>query len=669
MGYSSAQSTPCSWPDYFDLPRNGLLSLDGSKLWQTDTKVKIPKHGGQINGYGKSRTLIYVESNSTIRRTEQHGNKASIEFYKCVKAFNKTLFLIATFDKWDPNFNTTYRCIQFDPKNKFVLFWRWGDKHSEEIDCEIETGEFSRWPLIYWPLRKNSDRYQVFKFRESMSEYPSCPRLGGFLMRVFDMHGSEIKNCPNDYPSPRFDMECTIGEGLQLTPTDPQCRNYDFSGDPGAKMFCIANWIEDRFMFSILVPAHSISVNSFQCLRLNKDDPTSEPAVIFLDSVCKTTQPNNQTDSFLTLELRRKNVENICDDTSDQCDTSVIDCTKLKHWSTCMKTCKRCPVTGKVVLPTSKQIRGRWILQKYANKSIIHIDQYNFIFPGLGTFHAYSNKPDKSCIRYTTIFKNSSPYVLAQMPGNGCSPRVMQFNMKRISKSVAILHISGTSVIRNNDYTSAPGKWCWNNAIEAKSLYKVFQPYWPYTADSLSSFDTGWFTLVKNGPDVPDKCDIWNYFAHIKMQVEFNWPHIKHYKCDGEAHQSADDTWSMSYNACTNGQPPHKMEFTCLSHYELSGDYYAATLSVAEPLPGGGPDNTYFCLLWPTWKYRNKYPMMLHIAGECDFQFVFESIVGTRQPYAKIHRLETLNVNSAAKSSFSICLFVFMLFIAQFLTL
>jgi hypothetical protein len=51
------------------------------------------------------------------------------------------------------------------------------------------------------PIEKRYQREKIFE------EYPRCPSLGAFLMRVFDSTGNPIEKpneCKNDYPSSRF---------------------------------------------------------------------------------------------------------------------------------------------------------------------------------------------------------------------------------------------------------------------------------------------------------------------------------------------------------------------------------------------------------------------------------------------------------------------------------
>ena len=632
---------PCVWPEFFDLSYNGPPSEDEARTWETEAKMDTEDDLQAVNWYMKSKKEITIQSNDTLKILESASNgQGSVSAtYVCEKilednkiVLKKTIYGETYFaENVDP---PLYRCVQLIEVSKYVLRWRVGDEAEQIPDCIGEFAPISPSPLVYFPVRDAGDYNKIFRKHNILRDYPECPPLGGFQMRVFDAKGQDV--CRNDDPSPVMEMECAKGEGLRFLPSEKSCRQYTFARETGSKLNCLGHWNDGKYIFIVLLPNGKLKVNGFHCLRINKDDPTKEKSVLFLDQVCKHGPPEAE-DNYLILNLRRRIVNEFCDDSSDQCQSRKCGDSNYMRYS-CMTTCESCPTyNGRV--PSDVSIRGTWVFQKTGERKEVKITEKDFTIMDMGTFKAYGTEISDKCIGTPAPLKNdldnTFSYSLARVGDqHGCGPRVTQFRARLIGQSVLLMQAAASSPLRANKHASNPKTWCENNNWDAESFSPLFTPNAPYAnLNGLFPLPDSYFTLVRkdaqSGSCNLDKNGVGNA-SHMKVTIKFKHKE-KEYTCEGETHVNYPNKWKLVYS-CKDGLSGDIL-FDCLELYDVNTDYYSLVLRA----PASAADDVilplndeYFCLILPK-RQDEKYGALLSTAGECDLLYANEAFLHNRE--------------------------------------
>ena len=656
----------CVWPDFFDLTRykpsqKGFGKYEEDISWETETKVD-DNTGQKVNGQVKSKKLITIINNTTMEMSKfQNKQKLMWEIYSCYKPFGRNTFLIkkASVSRNAKESNqvmkssqTSFRCMKLVQRSKFVVQWMVGRETSRPTRCS-ENALLNPSPLIYFPVRNLAKAMKIFRYYDLLSDNVHPLFSGGYEMRVFDKNGYPIQTggCNNEYPSPRIEMECMKSEGLRITLSRSKCTLYGISQNAGSKFSVLASWEEGPYIFNVLLPSGGQKVNSFHCLRVNKKNPTKETAILFLDSVCKSAEPNKKEDSFLQLSLRQKEINDFCTDFSDQCpQTSRRMCSNVAQQSACMKTCNVCPDLSSKVKFDNKFL-GDWILQRQKRSDWVKIFEDSVTLPELGTFDAYAVPENKTCISSkAAIMKSASGFVLGRSPGNGCVPRTVQIMLRKISESVLLMYNSGPAPLRYDQNSLSANKWCHNNLLDVNKFAPVFGSQWSYTSPGYSSLGTGTFTLISKEAQKRSNCEIetdpsLKYAAHMKIGIEFSY-NTNTIRCRGETKSKGQDGLRFRYDKCTHRVPPGDIHFDCLGTYQVSYDYSVTVLKRTAPSYGRSNPfikEKYWCIMIPKVKHKFALPTILHPAGECNFPFAFAVYRGARVPAVKLKLWQSLS--------------------------
>ena len=642
-----AMDISCTWPPYFDVSKKGWPIKDEERSWETETKVETDTDP-KINWFPKSRKLISIWDNHTLDIIKfDNKRRESSDRYSCSKSFGNDLFLLKKEDK--SGGAVAYRCMQLHPESKFVIRWRIGPEITTTV-CSDEFASIEESPLIYFPVRETALNSNLNKYFDFFNESKPCPPSGGYIIdKIMKSNGEQIDTkCQESGLIARMEVDCASGEGIYIREAGG-CEGLSMVQGVGSKLFCLAHWDEGIYTFRVLVPAGATNINSFHCLRLNKDNPTSSNAILFLDSFCSTASPNKNTMSFFKIQLRHHGISGMCDDFMDSCTGGKCDQDNIRR--ECFSTCDSCPVNGTESLKTDNSLRGTWLLQKRGFTSEVTITENTFEFGGLKNFKAYAKPDDELCIAPPdTLKKDSYALVLAHDgEANGCVPRVTQLRMRLVADSVAVLHLTASSPLRNDEFISTPSKWCRNNFIETESFASIFRPFWPYSRNEKSEDDTGFQIVVKKSQQTPACCklghDLLQHAAHMSVKVEFQ-ASGKHYSCGGETHSVDDDKWRLEYKSCNHQNASGNLLFQCLANFEVNEDYQALTLKAPTISDSGEPQSLiltdqFYCLLIPKDGHTNL-PIIIHQAGECDSALAEWVIKNERKPLVKLNFLQTL---------------------------
>ena len=676
----------CNWPKYFDVSKKYWEYRDEEKSWETQTKIDTEIYS-EINGYYKSRQLITILNNETLEMT-YHEKKQRVwsEKYECEREYNNDLFLVKRIDvvmnllpgdiqikQIDKSIR--YRCMQLVKRSQFVVQWILGDLRKESHECYAGGfgSDLDPSPLIYFPIRNTRRDEKLFEYSKLLEEYPSCPKLGGYLMKVYETNGSHVttEGCRNQEPSPRFEMECTVGEGLLILPSREPCPRYSYSLGSGSKLYCLGSWIQGEYSFTVLVPADT-TVNSFHCLRMNKHDPSSENAILFLDNICRLGNPDPEKESFLRLSLRQKTISSICDDYSDHCKIPERDCEDIVQKTACLSSCNACPPDSPQGISVQPSLHGNWIIQKSDTEEVISIKRKTITLPHLGSFMVHAIPDKYVCHPVSHVLSDGSKYVLSTNDVlKGCSPRVIQLSMKNISESVSLLHFTSPSALRFSKYSLNSSTWCRNNQLEANANAQIFRPYWPFTTRPGSSLPTdGWYTVIKSDPTShnPTPCQISGYkigyAAYMFTNAYINIQGKETYKCKGEV-RANDTILSIYLDNCDNNVKHRELIFDCLANYKMSTDYQALTLKLSDSSVSLVEDLQFYCLLLPTYGDRNRLAIILHSAGLCDYPLTYFVHHNHGSPLVKMTFLHSLVASSVRLEPLSYTLLL-SLFLSKF---
>ena len=632
----------CVWPDWFDVSKPDWSVKPEENSWETEARLD-KELGSIMNWFIKSKKMVTVLNNNSLEISVYlRKSKANYTTYSCDTAYGNEKFLLMKTGQSDMSkIRTTYRCVQLIKKSRFVAQWRLGPESYESHECPDNFAGISDWPLIYFPIRETATHEKIFKSYDLLKDYPACPSLGGFLMKVYEEDGSHVQNqCKNEYPSSRIEMECGYGEGIRITTSTGRCGRYALGNRVGAQLNCLANWEDDNYRYSVLMPNDNMAINSFHCLRLDKNDPTVGTPIMFLDSVCLSTTPGGDM-SYFRLQLRKHSVNSICDDLSDQCRDDL--CPDMKYW--CASSCSSCANVSNTV-KSDEKIRGTWVLQRRGSKHEVTITENEFTLFDMGTFKAYGglNNGTEVCLKPSQGMKNETfEYSLAKLgDGEGCGPRVSQLRASLISESVLLLQTTGTAPLRPDEYMTDVEKWCHNNYRDIDWYSPAFRPYWPYHSNAAKG--AGHFTLIKKEEQTPVSCmldqGLVTYAAHMKVNVSFS-VNKKKYTCEGEAHVNGDEKYRLEYN-CEDGKSDDVL-FECLANYEVSPNYYGITLKAESSDAGSLISDRFYCLLIPVQNQEERLSLVLNTAGECDPNYISMAALNHRESVAKLYPLEFLS--------------------------
>ena len=649
----------CEWPEYFDLSTRGFKDTDEvssikdeiQTSWQTNSRIK--KDESYVNTEYETMTLVNAVNKTTIEISDVANGKLEsfIDTYKCKTKINnddgdvfmiekvKTLNITDNAGSME-HFITTYRCLRLKRHSKFVLQWVLGPESISEPMCD-ETGvTFSEWPLVYWPITDSVTKKQRHRNADLFRDYPACPMAGGYLMHVYNGDGSEIKGCQNNNPSSKFEMECVKGEGLLLMPGQPtdHCLPFAFNKDLGSKFYCLGAWTDSQYQYTVLVPNQEFEINSFHCLRTNLDDPTTEPAILFLDNVCKSSKPNPRKENFLRLGLRQKHINSICDDYSDQCAPSQIDCKEPTQSTTCLKSCGKCPALS--FTKTDPNIHGSWIIQKTNTQKelMVHLNRINI--PDIGLFDVRLKVNTSICsgISWNPTKTNRAPvYVLTKSGSDaeGCLPRVATFSLQEVTKGVAVLFYSPTAPLRNLEDALDPINWCKIVKKDYMEFASFFKTYSPEVKSVYSSSINGWYIAVHPGQEpAPTTCGLYDVMFSLDFRVILNNGTHKS-SCTGRAVTGeTSSSWKLTYDHCSHGKEKRSHIFTCLASIEVNSNYKASIMQAGAETsntdtgiqPGG-----YYCVMFPKKEEFTSYglfshPVLINPTSSCDDHFI-QSVV------------------------------------------
>ena len=444
-------------------------------------------------------------------------------------------------------------------------------------------------------------------------------------MEVTAPDGSAV--CSNTHPFPRFEVGCSPGGGLRMLPsTTNDCREYSFLGGAGAKMHCLGNWVDSAYKFIMLVPAGKKQIKSFHCLRINKDDITKEDAILFLDTACKLGEPA-ESDNYLKIKLRKKEIEGLCEDYDDQC--SEDDCDGMNYKHACIGTCSsQCVFDEKLVQP-SEELSGEWIVQTRRSRDNFTINSDGFHLDKLGKFKAYGTPNDTHCMKAPPVLEDAASYVIADTGtdlAKGCLPRVTQLTMKTINHNVALMQVMEPSPLRANKFSSNANLMCNNNLQEAQAFSNLYRPYWPFISESPKGTGSGWFTLIKKHENQQlSSCNLnnpdYDYTLASEVKLEFLSPSKKRYSCDGQAHNVGDNKYMIDYHKCHgNSSYGASIDFECLGSYKFNDKYQAVIGKIPTVVSFNDEvllNEEYYCILFPS-KADRSLPVLVHTAGDCD---------------------------------------------------
>ena len=648
---------PCVWPQWFDLSSSFspfLLKYAKyeKKSWQTQAVIQTDIQP-MVNWFVKSKTIVAITGNRSLEIIswidKEIGNSS---VYECERNFGKSYLLKKTGlkDRFEENIPTAvkYRCMELTQRSRFVAQWRLGVEMDQPQDCQGQFAPVSPWPLVYFPFQDSGMQDEIWKSENLFKEYPACPSLGGYLMRVFDEKGTPViekEQCKNDYPSSRFEMECVSGEGIRITASAP-CRQYATGDRTGAKFSCLANWEDNKYRYSLLMPDDKMGIRSFHCLRMNKTDPTSGNVLLFLDTVCRPDNPE-VTDTYFRIDLRRHTVRGICGDLSDQCNEA--QCHNTKYW--CAGTCNSCSNISEPI-PIDGSIRGRWILHSNERQREFIFTEKKISLPEMGTFHVYGtlSKRRKMCARASLpLEKETFEYALGtEVGGNGCGPRVTQLRAKRVSESVLVVQYPGTAPLRPNEHFVNSEEWCHNNFQDIGSYRTIFKSHWPqFSAEHFFSFANGAYTLITSSKTKPVKCSILDgYYQTMINNMKFKMTlksGDRRYNCNGESHFE-DLAYKISYQ-CDGDGPSGAVAFECLAGFDVSSDYKILVLEASSPNfqnhEGVPTKENFYCLFVPKRPQR-KSPWFYNTAGECDIVAGSKFHQNLTEPIARITPVEFL---------------------------
>ena len=627
----STADESCEWPKFFDISREEY-NKPQEISWETeaimDTEI-IPSLGW----FSSSKKYISILNNNTLEISKyKRKTKTDSTVFKCVKNYGNLTYMISNADK------NEYMCIQLKQRSDYVVQWKKVPVDNENVICsEVHLGHVDPWPLIFLPLRHPAGDTTILSNHKYLVNYPSCPELGGFHLRVFDKDGNAVR-CKNDNPSSSLDVECVHGEGIRIITGSGSCGVYGFGNKKQSKLHCLANWDEGEYTFSVLMPNDELGMHIFHCLRFNREDPTKENAILFLDTICDSSPGPKST--YFQLELRRKNYTSLCDDLSDQCSKDT--CSRMKYW--CAKTCNTCPNVTYPIMPAD-DIQGKWIMQRQGSHSFVEISDKNFTVLGMGTFQAYGplGRGKDVCLRPPLpLWRESEEYALARLgDGEGCGPRVTQLRAKRISDAVLLLQVAGTAPMMPDSFMVYPRLWCKNNWRDSVWFAHIFRPHWPF-GNHHSSPPNGFLSLINQEPEKqkPEKClfDTHTLLGpHMEINVTFGEGDNK-IMCNGESQVYGDSSWGLAFD-CGPGGPATNISFDCLGGFMVNRKVRGIILKTRDEVSedsGFALKDQFYCLLVASKEYHKDKEMFLTTAGECDDTLLTMFEWGALEPFVKM---------------------------------
>ena len=442
------------------------------------------------------------------------------------------------------------------------------------------------------------DGWIIMDIKNVMNHREDCSLVGGFNTGVYDM-SMNVPVCDGYVGETRLESECLPGNGLNFYYRQAKCVPDGLYMYPAQRTYCLANWEEENFQFSLL--KHD-RMNYLWIFRYPKDIDGNEKftANLVKDLYATTGVITTMTTNFLKITMSRqsaKTLNHLCFDDYEICSVLRNPCGYSEDIArTCAKTCGFCSDLSPSVCQFNLPINGSWVDANHADKTpSVQINTTSIDIAGQETLHCVDWSGSKRASRatdeqppaiVTSIGQNFRKHeqMLVTVSDNGCRPRFSCGKFMKLPSNVMFMQLTQTRL-------------------------------WPLVQSKEDPYDCSKF-IYTSDKDV----DVNPY--RTRHEHLFILDHISHsvqcdlssfgslavlfkdgVRCSGHLTQSASkDTVQLSFPECSVQRLRHK--FTCLEHskYSAEDDKLLVTKSHESPpkvhcwLFPKRPENTFYII-------------------------------------------------------------------------
>ena len=332
-----------------------------------------------------------------------------------------------------------YICIEFLHRSENVIQIKESrmKRRRDPTLCREENMVLDRWPMI--------NRIDIFK------AHIDCPLTGGYNMKIYDKTEG-LGVCDTFDGETRLESECMVGEGLFFRYRHENCIPTGVHMHTNQRTYCIANWQQNGYTFSII--RHDRS-NHQWCFRFSTQHGKRFVGLLFKDVYCDTTDFPTDSLNYLELALTTDTPRPrsaLCMNDYDACTTMWSN--PCKHAGsvmhlTCASTCGICRNNSRPARCTLPgKFHGHWLDTSDAGRQTIEIDDRVLNERHLGQME---------CVRWQEGFAYGQPDHFEQMMvttfDNGCRPRYQCLQLQKRNPSILRYKLSQSQIWPFEDTT------------------------------------------------------------------------------------------------------------------------------------------------------------------------------------------------------------------------
>lgn len=356
----------------------------------------------------------------------------------------------------------TRECVQEISPGKFIAKHRESDQKKEKFVCmeflkrsdivvQLRESRLKKRPdpTLCFPDSMVLDRWPMINRVDIFKAHVDCPLVGGFSMKMYDKAARE-GICDTFDGETRLESECMEGEGMFFRYRHENCIPNGVHMHTNQRLYCIANWEQGPYTFSIL--RHDRS-NHQWCFRYSTKHGKRFVAILFKDVYCDEedfpSDSLNYLDLAITMDTARS-LSSLCMDDFDACNMWSNPC---KHAGsvmhlTCAKTCGICRDNRPSECTFPGKYSGEWLDTSDAGRQLIHITDRFISVRGFRT---------TQCIKWQDGYAYGEPESYEQMMvttfNNGCRPRYQCVQLQKRSPSILRYKLSQSQIWPFEDTT------------------------------------------------------------------------------------------------------------------------------------------------------------------------------------------------------------------------
>ncbi|CAD5121497.1 DgyrCDS10001 [Dimorphilus gyrociliatus] len=412
----------CSFPSYIRQKRKegGWSGWTFETMYGNFSRHWIERKEVQATRPDELTFTLRSQSNSYCRRGDSCFKTTLLYKWECLDARPHHLFVI----KEIRSNSITLVCARLRPLDgrNIIKVSSAEITYSTMKICNSDVDlSHHGWPWIAAPQRT----------------WVPCPKLGGFLFHQFHNNANK-PTCSYAWKTSRMESECVTTEGLLMFFPTPSCNPFSDHKEKFARFQCWGNWTHKKNSFVILGydfdPAHYV-------LKLPRHLPTSEneiaSATMYNRVNLKISSDGQWNGSTLQFQLTRSQ-SGTCIDENIGCDKVVArkKCHHRKYKSYCKKSCNLCHLapSEEPECEIPEYLRGSWTWYESNFYDNVQIRRNEVIFRLFGKFVCKSINEEKRS------------FLLITTSRNGCLPRLICLNIKKLDYEVLLLKISHTTL-------------------------------------------------------------------------------------------------------------------------------------------------------------------------------------------------------------------------------